>query len=298
MTRCSLRVRYRRVNIAMTGFLIWAGLIVQAPASEYTNTSTNARNLPRVASINVCADQLILALAKPEQILSLTNLSLDPAASVHYDSAQDYPSNKGLVEELLPLKPDLVIAGQYTNSNTLSLLKTTNLRFEILPIPDSLDAVFENITTVARWLGRKAAGEEILASLKARLAALPEAGESPPRAAIYDPNGYTVGRNSMRGQMLELAGWRNVATERGIESYGSLPLETLLKLAPDALISSPYSAGTWSRAQALNSHPALTARGLDSKVINVPSAMTICSGPWTMDVIEELVAARKSLHGN
>ena len=41
----------------------------------------DAADRPRVASINVCTDQLLLALADPEQILGLSPYSRDAARS-------------------------------------------------------------------------------------------------------------------------------------------------------------------------------------------------------------------------
>ena len=89
----------------------------------------------------------------------------------------------------------------------------------------------------------------------------------------------------------------NAADAAGIEGYGSLSLEALVRAAPDVLIDSPYSPGTWSRAQALSLHPALRARGIDPAVITLPSADTICGGPWTVALIERLAAERRALSG-
>lgn len=258
---------------------------------------TIADTLPRVASINVCADQLLIELADPEQILSLTNLSQDPAASFHVERAKQYPINKGIVEEILPQQPDIVLAGPFTSRYTLQLLQNIGIRVETVSIANSMEAVIANLENVAGWIGQKERGQEITDVLRQGLAALPEPEHPLPRAAIYDPRGYTVGRASLRGEMLELAGWQNVASEKGIESYGTLELETILKLAPDVLIQSPYSADTWSRAQALNSHPALRTRGLKAPLIVIPSAQTICGGPWSLGVVHQLQDARLKIIG-
>ena len=39
--------------------------------------AASAANLPRLVSMNVCTDQLVLALADPEQILGLSRYSRD-----------------------------------------------------------------------------------------------------------------------------------------------------------------------------------------------------------------------------
>ena len=66
---------------------------------------------PAVASINLCADQLVLALADPEQILTVSWLSADPEESLFATAAARHPLNYGTAEELLRFHPDVVIAG-------------------------------------------------------------------------------------------------------------------------------------------------------------------------------------------
>lgn len=297
-----------RVTLLMFGFLFASAQAMvyaqsqsqpqsqpQPVSISTSSTPADKPALPTVVSINLCADQLVLAFADDSQILSLSHLSHDPAGSVYADMAKRYPTNTGHVEEVLPLQPDLVIAGQYTSRYTLQLLESVGLRVEILPIADSIEALQDNVLQVSRWLGRPEVGQQEVARMQQQLAALSSVTESKPRAAVYDPNGYTVGDNSLRGQSLKLAGWHNVATDKGIGSYGSLSLESLITLAPDALFESPYSPDTWSRGQALSVHPALKHRGLKTKVISIPSSQTICGGPWTVDLIRELEQERISM---
>jgi len=251
-----------------------------------------ASDKPRVASINSCTDQMILTLAEPEQIVSLTHLSHDKAASVHREKALSYPTNTGTAEEILALEPDLVLASAYTSKYTIQLLQKAGIRVETLTIASSIEEVMSNISLAGEWLEQSEEASAIINDMKTRLAAVPAAPNTRPKAAIYDPNGYTVGNNTLRGQSLELSGWHNVATDRGVQYYGTLALESLLKLSPDILVASPYSADTWSRGQALNNHPALTQSGIQADVIHIPSAKTICGGPWTIGVIEELARTR------
>ena len=74
-----------------------------------------ASPLPSVASINLCADQLVLTLASPEQILTVSWLAADPEESMLAAQAKRYPLNYGTAEELLRFHPAVVISGAYTN---------------------------------------------------------------------------------------------------------------------------------------------------------------------------------------
>lgn len=261
-------------------------------AQALDKTSTDDGKLPSVVSINLCADQLVLLLAAPEQILSLSNLSHQEAGSHYFKQARSYPVNEGHAEQVLGLEPDLVIAGQYSNKYTIDLLRETGLRVETLPIANDIDTMLSNIQTVSRWLGKKESGTAIVQKLNSQLQALSTPPTVKPVAAVYDPNGYTSGAQSLRGQMMERSGWSNAAALAGIQHFGQLSLESIIRLKPDALIVSPYSPGTYSRAQAMSKHPALLASGVNPHIINIPSRKTVCAGPWTIDVIEQLQAER------
>jgi len=248
-----------------------------------------------VASINLCADQLALLLADSDQIRSLSNLSHQEAGSYYFETARVYPVNEGHAEQILNLQPDIVIVGQYSKTHAVAMLRDVGLQIYTLPIANSIEAVLENIISVAGWVGQPERGELIVDELRSRLSKItPPTGERL-MAAVFDPNGYTSGVSSLRGEMIEMAGFSNAASVAGIESYGKLTLESIINLDPDVILESPYSPGTWSRAQAISHHPALFDAGVNPHVIYVPSRMTVCGGPWTVDVIEQLQSERLAL---
>ncbi|HPE62439.1 MAG: ABC transporter substrate-binding protein [Thiothrix sp.] len=258
--------------------------------------STSTTPPQRIVSINLCTDQLLLELADPAQIAALTRLSQDAPASYHRQQALNFPTTTGLAEEILPLQPDLVISGEYGLAATQALLRKLHIRIETLPIADDLETVYANITRIAALTGHPKRGAALVARMQQRLQQLPPPPAQRPLAAVYDPNGYTVGPRTLRGQAMALAGWQNAAALLGINDYGVLPLEDMVRLNPVALIASPYSAHTWSRAEAITRHPALRRSRYQRQVITLPSSMTICGGPWSIDVIEKLVRARQSRH--
>ncbi len=273
---------------------------VEAVASE---------KLPRVVSINLCADQLVMLLADPSQILALSRLSRDEAGSRLHKEAMQHPQVQPVAEDIVPLAPDVIVTGPYTSRYTLSLLDELNLPVESLEIAESVEAMFGNMRRVGQLLHRQTQAERQIAALEKRLALVDErvralnrqredTGVDVPRAAVYDANGYTVGPGSLRGEAMRRAGWHNVATDMGVESYGVLQLEDMIRLAPQALIESPYSKGTYSRGQMLAEHPALRKSGLDPMIIALPSNETICAGPWLVDVIERLLVARERLQAS
>ena len=206
----------------------------------------------------------------------------------------------------MPLAPDVVLTGPYTPRHTLALMAELGLNVQSLKIANSLEEMFANLVLVGQILNQNDKATSIVESLRKRVAAISvngleldafmtSNGQSRPKAAVYDANGYTVGQSSMRGEAMSLAGWHNVAVDKGVESYGVLHLEELIELAPDALIESPYSEGTFSRGQMVAKHPALRQAGLNPLLISLPSNQTICAGPWSVDIVEKLLQSREQL---
>ena len=63
-----------------------------------------AAELPRIASMNVCTDQLLLTLADPDQILGLSRYSRDRFQSWAADDARRYRILSGGAEDILVLQ--------------------------------------------------------------------------------------------------------------------------------------------------------------------------------------------------
>ena len=122
---------------------------------------------PAVASINLCADQLVLALADPGQILTVSWLAADPEESLFATAAATHPLNHGSAEELLRFHPDVVIAGAYTNTFTRALLIRLGYRVVELEPEISVAGIEANLRSVAEAVGHVERGEQLIAQIRA-----------------------------------------------------------------------------------------------------------------------------------
>lgn len=252
----------------------------------------------RIVSINLCTDQLLMALVEPERIVSLSILSLDEHAAYRRPDPNQVHINDALPEEVIPLQPDLILSGAYTNRRAAELLKQLGYPVEIFTPVESLDGLRDNLRRMARLVGEEARGESLLAVMDERLAAASadlDPGAVRPSAAVYLPRGYSSGEQTLQGEALRAAGFRNAATDAGLTSYGSLPLEDLLYTRPDLLISSDYAPGTASLADRHLQHPVLRKLTNERPMAKVPYKLWICAGPWIAEAVEILADAREGL---
>ena len=256
--------------------LVAAGLLGAAAVS--------AQPLPTVASINVCADQHVLALADPEQILTVSWLAADPEESLFATEALRHTLNYGTAEELLKFAPDVVLAGTYTSPFTRSLLRRVGYRVLELEPENSVADIERNLRLVAEAVGQTERGESLIAALRAEARALAATRPAQPLAAvIVRPGGFTVGADSLATELLELAGLRNVAAERGLDRWGSLSMEALLRSAPEVIVLTGYRSTQPSLANAVLDHPALRTLAAAQRSVTVPSALWACGLPRSLE---------------
>ena len=246
----------------------------------------------RIVSLNMCTDELVLRLADPGAIASVTWLSQDPRNANMAEAARRYPANHGLVEELLAFRPDLVIAGSFTTRNTVALLKRVGAPVKEFGVPRDLAGVKAQIAEMAALLGEPASGEALIGEIDARLALLAQRlGPDRPKALVLRPNGFTVGRGSLVDEILTRAGFVNLAAELGIDNYGQIALETVALGEADILILNTTEGGPPSLAHEILNHPLIGRLGDRLRLVALPSKLWTCAGPAVIDAIEMLIDA-------
>lgn len=266
-------------------------VVVSASAAEDTHSAPR-----RIVSLNLCTDQLVLALADHDAVRSVTWLARDPQISMMAAEAAHLPVNYGLAEEIIPLAPDLVLAGAYTTRTTVTLLKRFGAPVVEVDMPQSVPAIYEQIRTVARLLGHPERGETMVAAMQAALAALAPPREGPwPVAAVYRLNNLTVRRGSLIDDLLARAGLRNLASELALTNYDQLPLDVLLLGQPDLLVLNAADDATPSLAHQALHHPSLVKAFPRLHTLVVPPRLWNCAGPWVIDALTLLHDAARRL---
>lgn len=269
--------------------------LVAALATPLAAGPAAADKPTRVVSMNLCTDQLALLLADPGQVVSVTALGARPEDSLMAERATGLALNHGGLEEVLPLRPDLALAGTFTSQVTAAALARLGVPVLELPHAESFADVRANIRRVAAALGTEARGDAVVAAMDRRIERLRRAAAAlgpPPRALVYRAGGHTLGPDSLAGAVLTLAGFENAAEAYGIARFGDVPVDGVLALSPDLLIVGVYRAEGPSLARDVTHHPAIRARGVAT--LAVPTRRWGCGLPAALDVAEQLIAWRKA----
>ncbi|MBK8908523.1 MAG: ABC transporter substrate-binding protein [Rhodospirillales bacterium] len=248
----------------------------------------------RIVSINLCTDQFVLALADRERIRSLSYLVAEPDESPAVEQARGLLLNHGRSEQILPLEPDLIVAGLYSPRPTRLLLRRLGYDVVEFGLSNSLADVRDRIRQKGEALGETQRAEALIRTFDARLdAARPDADGPRPTALYLQPGGYTSGRNSLIDDIIVQAGLINLGAQFGFEGPGRAPLESMLAADPDILITQEEKPRVPALAYDVLNHPAIAALTARAHRVTVPMRYWICGVPETLRAVEILAEARR-----
>ena len=235
----------------------------------------------RVASLNLCTDELLLALAAPAQIVSVTHLAQSPAETPYWREAQRHRRNDGSLVSVVGLRPDLVLTMGGGARDRVRIAERLGIRTLDLPFPQTLADIERSVGEVAAALGRPREAAPILR----RLAVLRSMQPARMADTVWlGGGGRSVAADGLAAQWMALAGFRQRAL-RG----DRVSLEQLLVRPPAVLLRSQYRSGQYSSEQKWLTHP-LASGTNRSRTIATDGRPWTCMGPA---LIPEIVRLRR-----
>ena len=270
-----------RRGLVATVILIFSGL----------HGIAHAADLPRIASINLCTDQLLVTLADPGQILGLSPYSRDRARSWDAAKAAQFPKLSGEAEDVLVLRPDAVVAGRFTKRATRELLKEKGLRVVEFDAARSLDDVKKQIRQMGDLVQHPDRAAAEIQRLDVAIAhARDVVSRKPYRVLALSRRGWVSGGDSLTSSLLATAGLSNAAADLGYKLGGFASLEAIVSLRPDFLLVSDAGDFAEDEGRAFMLHPALERLYPAEKRLVVPERLTVCGGPRLSEALDRLAS--------
>jgi len=274
------------VSRPLVAALVWAfGLPGLAGASE--------RGAPvrpqRVASINLSADEVLVALLPPGRLVSVTRWADAPGTSnvVGRVPPAVHRFERADMEQLVALRPDLVVVSEYTDADFLKQLERSGLRVHRMLGLSTLAGVRGAILDLGRAVGEDEAARRLVAEYDGKLAELGRrlAGAKRPRVLYWSGN-MTAGADTAIGALIEAAGAVNLGREMGVVGIAPPGAERAFVANPDVVL-----IGTWpGTKEGLIAHPLLSqwTAVREGRIVALRTELLVALSQYTADAAWEL----------
>lgn len=212
---------------------------VQITVRDDSGTEVRLDQYPkRIVSLTPSNTEILFALGLGDQVVGVTTYCDYPEEVKQKAKIGDLQGNP---EEIVAMKPDLVVAKWTLNEDVVSKLR--KLEIPVLCVePESVEGVYNSIKLIAQVTGTSDKGEEIIAGMKKKIegaqqkvAGVPE-GE---RVKVFIEVGneplFTAGKETFVDELLGLAGGKNIAGD--IKGYQMYSQETVVKNNPDYILA-------------------------------------------------------------
>lgn len=273
-------MRTRRCAIALVASALLAGpALAQGPP----------RKPQRVASINLSADEVLVAILPLERLVSVTRWADAEGTSnvVGRVPPAVHRFVKADMEQLVALRPDLVVVSEYTDADFMKQLERSGLHVHRMLGLNTLAGVRGAILDLGRAVGEDAAARRLVAGYDAKLAELGRrlAGASKPRVMYWSGN-MTAGADTAIGALIETAGAVNLGREMGVVGIEPPGAERAFVADPDAVL-----VGTWPGSkEALTGHPLLSKWKAvrEGRIVALRTELLVALSQYTADAAWEL----------
>lgn len=237
---------------------------------------------PSVVSLDSCADQYVLALAQPDQILAL---SMESRADYNAmaEAAQGYRQVRRTGEDILALAPDIVVRSYGGDDREVRLFERAGISVYQLGYTIRFDDIRTEITRLSAELDQVEMGQALIDDMNDTLAA---AGDLPSgQSVLYvTPGGVTTAADTMMHAIIETAGFTNQAAASGITGWTDLPLEALVLNPPEMIVTSFFNTQAnltdrWSSVH----HPVMKDILNETQRVDIPAPLISCSNWFGAD---------------
>jgi len=243
----------------------------------------------RIISLDYCADQYLLKMVHRDNIRALSP-DAPKAFSYMRESAKGIPKVRPQAEDILRLKPDLVIRSYGGGPNANAFFKQAGIPVLNIGWANDIESIKRVTIEVANALGAPKKGRAIVKDIEKRLSQLPNIKEK--KQALYmTPSGVTSGSGSLVHEMFLEAGLDNFQETPG---WQSLPLEQLAYTKPDVIAAAFFDTKSqnkdnWSTMR----HPIAKSHLKFVPTINLDGSWTSCGAWYLVDAIEALANGAK-----
>ena len=192
----------------------------------------------RVISLTPATTELLFALGEGDRLVGRTDFDDYPPEATELPAVATFTGV--LIEQVVDLEPDLVIAGgnNFTAAGDVERMRDLDIPVLVIYAPD-VDGVLADIRLVGRAVGAAAAAESVVADIQQRIDEVEIALAELDRPSVFyeignEPEIYGPAPDSFVADMVSRAGGDPITTTD--PQVFSISLERLVDLDPEVIV--------------------------------------------------------------
>ncbi|HET6596560.1 MAG TPA: ABC transporter substrate-binding protein [Anaerolineales bacterium] len=247
----------------------------------------------RIVSLAPSNTEILFAIGAGNQVVGRDELSDFPEeAKAVTDIGSTFDALN--TELIVSLEPDLILAAEINTPEQVKQLEDLGLAVYYLKNPTTLEEMYGNLELLAQMTGHEEEAATLVASLKARVAAVDEkiAPLSSRFSVFYeldatDPSKpYTAGKGTFITQLIDRAGGYNIASD--LEGYPQLSLEQVVAADPAFIILGNARYGITPESVAQRPGWENLSAVKNGQILPFNDDLVSRPGPRLVDALEEL----------
>lgn len=197
----------------------------------------------RVISCAVASDEILLQILtrseKRKRILAVSTLADDIRFSSISKDARDIPHRVGAnIEQVLALKPDLVIAASFNQAEFVAMLRKLKIKVHVMEGFQSLNDLKRHIRDIGSLVGAEEEAKVLVDSMSNRILEFKKANSSHEKILPLLSDRTLIGKDTLLDDLLSSVGYTNLAKELGVVGWQKISEEKLLQISPDWILTS------------------------------------------------------------
>ena len=196
----------------------------------------------RIISLAPSNTERLFAVGAWQAVVGVTTVDTYPPEVATMRKVGGFVPKSISIETIVSLKPDLVLAAGELQRPTIEALERIGLTVVAVEDPSSFDEVYADITLVGRLTGHGQEARRVVEEIQARMGRVQRAVATVPQEKrvtvfyeVYDAPLMTVGRSTVLGQLLEMAGGINIFADLG-GRYPQVSSEEVVKRNPGCIL--------------------------------------------------------------
>ena len=251
--------------------------------TDLTGTKVTFTSKPkRILTFSMYTDQIILGLVASDHLVGINSLLDDPVLSNIIPIAKKITKKIGNpgAEEVLSMKPDLVIVSDWTQAEKIQSMRDLGLKVVSVKSPETIQDAKDAVSQVAAAIGEPEKGRQLIGMMDKKLAEIrektsrikPEQRKNIVLLSLMTAYG---GTGCAYDDACREANVINGIAAAGLKNGQQLTKEMLIKINPDIMLLPVYTGqGSYDTQAFIDSYlkdPSLqTVKAIKEKLLIYP----------------------------